>query len=213
MALRIPLDSIDARQQLGDLGRQFDRFPGELGKVIVRALNRTLKGASTQAVKLMSDRYNVKAGEAKRKVKEFQASRSRQVIRLEATGRPILLSRFGAKRKAVKAKRSAYTYERRGKTVSVGESKVRTYQGVTVKVLRAGRSRLIKGAFMGKPKNGVEMIFKNMKGEKLEVLRGPSIASFLARPEIEETIRSTAMERLARELKREAEFKLSKLMK
>lgn len=215
MALTIPLDSVAAQQLLGDLGRQLAQFPGEMEKVIIRALNRTLKGASTQAVKLITGRYRVKASEVKRKVNERRASRGRMYIRLVAVGRPILLSRFGARRKDVKGKRSAYTYKRGGKTISVSEGKPRKYRGVAVEVLKSGRRKMVEGGFLGKPKNGVEMIFTtDGTGPKgLEVRRGPSLVSFLNEPEVEKLIEATAMERLTRELQREAAFRLSKLMK
>jgi len=214
MSITMPLDSEAARRLLGDLGRAFAAFPGELEKVLVMALNKTLVGSRTQAVRLITGRYAVKAGEVKRKLVERKASRNSLYIRLSATGRPILLSRFNARRKDVKGKRSAYTYQRGGATVSVGASGPRKYRAVEVQVLKSGRRKLVKGAFSGKPKNGVEMIFKGKgEGKKLEVLRGPSLFSFLAQPQVKNLILATATERLERELRTAAAHRLSKLVK
>ena len=217
--ISLPLDSIAAQEFLGELGRKLAQFPGELEKVMVRALNRTMKGAHTQTVKLFMAHYTVKKDHAGYKAEIWSASRSRLMARLVGTGRPILLSRFGASRRTVSRTPSAYTYKRGGKTISVTPQKRRKYNAVSVKVLKSGSRKSVRangGGWLGKGSHdGVDLIYTRGFDHPggIGVLRGPSMSAFLNRDTTKATVLHTAEERIRKELLHEAGYRLSKLIK
>lgn len=139
---------------------QFATVPGsKVEKATIRALNRAVDQSQTEANRRIRDRYNVKANVvAKAMKKRYASGRGVSLFsELRVQGARIPLIEFSASERRVRSAKGPR-------------------RGVTVRVMRGGQRKIVKGGFIATARGG-RGIFKR-KGRArypIEYLRSVSI--------------------------------------
>lgn len=198
----VPLDSAAAVSLLGRFGQALDRFPGELEKTLIGALNRTGTAVRTGAVKILADRYTAQRADIMRKIRVEKASGRQLGVMILGRGRPIHLGRWNSQTKTVNDSSGV-----------LGGGK-RKYRFATVQILQGGMRKVVKDGFLGvSSKNRHTLLFKRMGAGRYPIkgLYGPSMIGHLTESERLDELQLLAKMRLEKALKREAESRLQKL--
>lgn len=169
------------RMPLEDLRRRYN--PRKVDQAVGSALSKTARKGRTALSRAARKRYMVKAADITRQVKLRQPSRSLESRVLTYSGSRISLMHFGAKEVRSAGGRSRVTRMSKGRAVSRSvRANKRQQKGVTVKVLRQGGRKLVRGkkgfgAFMGDQVGGGVAVFIRRGTDRLPLdkLYGPSI--------------------------------------
>ena len=116
-------------QGLETLTKQID--PKIVEKATVRTLNEEGRRFATQTVKHVREQYNIKASDLKSYIKTDKAHKGELEFQMKIVSPPLSLSTFSMRNKNIKTK--------------MGKRK-----GVTVKVFRKKKRKLVKRAFSAK---------------------------------------------------------------
>lgn len=95
------------KRALDDLHRAFRHIPEKAPKAIAAALNKTLPGIRTDAVREVTQAYWVKVGDARKTMTIRKASPSRLEATVRSDGEAIPLYKFRVKPKTITKKRPA----------------------------------------------------------------------------------------------------------
>ena len=162
-----------------------------IGKVAIRAVNKTLAKAKTAAGKMIRQRYFLKAGDMRRVISLYKATPVRPVALMRAKSPRLALPKFRVRQKA---------------------------KGVQVRVLRSSGGKVIPGTFLATMRSGHEGVFQRIDKvtgsgrQAISELSGPSPAELIASTKIFPRLRKKIQEELApiynrelgHELKRQA---------
>jgi len=131
----IKVDSLDVQRLL----RQ---SPQIAEKSLVRTLNRTADKARVAGSRAVRETYNIKAGDLRKSIRMYKASRSRMEAQLSITGKPVGLIAFAAKQ---------------------------TIKGVAYKILKAAGRKRLPHAFIAKMKTGHIGVFERSGSDRLPI--------------------------------------------
>ncbi|MFW6027876.1 MAG: phage tail protein [bacterium] len=158
-----------------------------------KAANHTVGKVNTKAGRLIAERRNLKVGEVKKGLKPFKQGKASRTAHIEATGRPVSLTKLATK-----------PTQKKG--------------GVSVKT-RAGKSpTFLEGAFVARMASGHVGVFYRRGKKRLPIREAtlPSIAHTMG--DVSEPLRKAANEffgsRIHHELERElAKVRIKRTMK
>jgi len=166
-------------------------------KVITRALNKTARGAKTDAVKLIRQHLMIKAKPVRENVRISKATWSKPTAYLFARGKrgvpllgnyPVRPGRLGARKPK---------------------------QGVSVQIKRFGGRKVIKGSFLAKMKSGHVGVFLRDSADRLPIkqLHGMGFIQLLERGMIHRRLKKSIAKRMERNLKHEINHLLQSNLK
>jgi hypothetical protein len=198
MMVAVPLDSPRAAALLGRLAEALYKYPGELEKVMVMALNKVGANMRAEAVRMLAERYTAKVSDIRRKLGVTKASRKSPVVLLRGEGRPIHLGRWPG---------GPAVLNKTGRYLGVGAE---------VEILKGSGRRFVKGGFRGmSSKNWHLLVFKREGKPRYPVkaLYGPSMIGYLSNPRHRagDLLENMARTRLELELQRAAQYRLKEL--
>jgi hypothetical protein len=179
---------VEVRSDFKRVIAEFDaRHAGVIDKATIRALNRALDKAQTEANSRIRDRYNVKAGVVRKAMKKIRAHRAQAYAfaRLSIEGARIPLIEFGA----------TWT---RGQKV-----------GASVKVLKAGGRKRIPGAFIGvHGYTGARQVFVRRGRERYPIksLRSVSVPQQFANKVVREAVDVAVRESFDKNFRQQLKF-------
>lgn len=164
--------------------------PKTVERATVRALNRTVSSAKTEASSILREKYNVKKSDLDPKLSIMNADYSNLTAKLTLTGDPISLTRFNP----VQIRGGVRTFIKQG----MAQKKVRSgnFAGVRTEIFK-GKTRIRRPAFMAMGKNSVPLVFERIRGsqsperfyksgkpkEKLRALKVVTYPSMLKQPQ------------------------------
>ena len=128
-----------------EITKQLD--PKVAEKATVRTLNEEGRRFATQTVKHVREEYNIKASDLKSYIKTDKAHKGELEFKMEIVSPPLSLSKFSMREKNIKTR--------------MGRRK-----GVTVKVFRKQKRKLVKKAFSAK-----KQIFKREGRNRLPITK------------------------------------------
>lgn len=139
--MQVILDTSAADKALSSLGKKADR-------IIVQALNRSMRGVQTVLKRAVSKDMGMKVGSVAKRMAIGKATRSRQQATLRVNDKRVPLMEFKAKQ---------------------------TRKGVTHRI--GGQRRQVPGAFIAEMPSGHKGVFKRRSRRRLPIveLHGPSI--------------------------------------
>lgn len=176
----ITVEVKDAEANLKQLSRSLTS--AEIRKASSRAINRTLVRARTLETQQIRKTYNLKAADTKRGMSIRNATLSRQTGYLNASSRPVSLSKFNPR----EVKSSGVTTQRRGAGFASRRGRARSGNtGVTVEIVRGKRVRIpsafllfsarVSGLVMARGHyTRSEFIFRRGKGSRIRP-KGPDL--------------------------------------
>lgn len=143
---------------LKELEKDFQ--PAVYDRMVVRALNRTARGARTEASRAIRERYIVKARDVSNALKFRYARRGRHQAVLQFSGRSIPLAKFQVRSRAVR----------------------RIYRQAHARVLRGGAYKPITGGFLATMRSGHKGVFVREGSGRLPIRErfGPSIPQMMS---------------------------------
>lgn len=172
-------------EQVDRAVRLLAHLPGEVPKVLSRAMNRALEGARTTAVKETRMEYRVNSRDVKATMRVQKATQANLQAEVVSTGKRIPLATFGAR-------------PTQPGTGGPGKPTLR------VGVKRAGGRKPLKGAFV--VRLGQKLHVASRKGAKrfpLEVHFGPAVPQMLGVESVVRQVEEVAQQRLDARLEHE----------
>lgn len=138
---------ITVKHNFPEVQRQLDQLHQDLrGPVLARVVNRTMEQGQTRMAKEISTEFNIKSKEVKGRMRLLKASARNGAFRVQATlevigkrGRSLNLINFDARK---------------------------TKDGVSVKILRAGGRKIVRGAFIA---NQGRTVFRRVGKPRLPI--------------------------------------------
>ncbi len=129
------------------------------------ALNEAERKARVEAKKEIRAKWNIKATKANQEVKNIKKARNSDLTAIiQAKGRPISLTYFGAKEIRDTSRGVLVQTGTRGRI----QSRARGQRGVTVQIIRGRRTHLPK-AFIATTKNASVRVFERMGKSRLPI--------------------------------------------
>jgi len=192
----VPLDDARAAALLGRLARELRRFPGELAKIHVNALNSVGRKVRNKAISELTKRYAAKPDDIKSKVALFRASPGKPLFMVRGVGRPIHL------------------YKWPKQMLMLDGQDGRMHRGVNTQILKGGGYKVVKGGFVARSsRNKERMIFSRKGGKRYPIkgLYGPSMIGYFTNDENLEMLTALARNSLEPALQRTAIRRLNKL--
>lgn len=166
----------------------------KIAKATIRALNRAIDKAQTEANKAIRERYNLKARSVRQAFQKIRAHRNQAVYaaELRVSGAPIRLVEFGARWSGMKQP-----------------------VGATVQVLKGGPRKAVRTAFIATMKSGHRGVFvrsgrmgrnRNPRAERISELVGISIPRAFAARVVREATGKAAREMFGRTFEQQLKF-------
>lgn len=190
--------AVDVRSNIREVSANFSGAQKNLEKATERALNAAVRKANTVSSKRIRDRYNLKTAVVSKALHNEYASRRLVVMfsELQVRGRPIPLVEFSANEKTVRVKTKHW-----GKTRF----------GVSVKVLRGGKRKDVKGGFMvttGGSLAGKRSIFKRVGKNRypIKFLSSVSIPTAFLNRTIQQAVKSEGTDAFNKTLQQQLKF-------
>jgi hypothetical protein len=139
--------AITIKHNFPEVQRQLDQLQVSLrDKVMVRAVNRTMEQGQTRMAREITTEFNIKARDVKARMKLHKANARGGSFRIQA---------------------SLEVTSKRGRSLNViNFAAKQAKKGVSVKILRNGGRKTIKGAFIG---NQGRTVFKRVGKERLPI--------------------------------------------
>lgn len=159
--------------------RDLEKLEGSVKhRVLGRALNRTITGVRTDVSSGIRKRLNVKASDVRKVISVRRARAAELSAEIVIAGKGAPLAVFGARQ---------------------------TKKGVTIKVLRGGARKTIRGAFIATMKSGHKGVFVRRGKRQLPIDErfGEAPAQSVLTSTIMNTVTTRARERFERELAHE----------
>jgi len=182
------LTTLNTAASVAKVRRKLEAIPRGLDKVLALTANKVVKGAQTDAVKIIAEKVNLKQADIREDFDILRATWSQPDAVLEAHGRGgVSLSRFGP------------TPRRGGK---------RPKKGLSVKILRRGTKKVARGTFWLPTGTVFRRIGKGRKD--IEKAWGPSMMTYYRRTSTLRRVKKKVVERLAKELPRQVRYVLLK---
>jgi len=169
------------------LAKQLD--PAIALKATVRTLNEEGRRFGTQTVKHVREEYNIKASTLKSYIKQNRANKNELEFTMVIRSSPLSLSRFGLRSKNIRTKRGMR-------------------KGVTVKVFRKKKRKIVKHAFSPTGKQ----IFKREGSKRLPISKLTTLsAPQMFKSDTIEDGYETVEQHLPKTFERNYNFYLSKI--
>lgn len=192
-----------SRTDIKEAGLFLSALDKKAHKFVRHALNRSIKGVTTDTAKLVPDEFNVKPGQIRKTSKTYNAGNSgRNSGNFKASavfrGQKILAKHFSPRPNKRKNKQPE--------------------KGISI-FLRKGEKFTIDGSFFGKSRKGVDQIYKRVgkpfykNGRKTQHLAKPSLLSIpymIKMSDIADEIQEGAIDRFNKNLKHNMKRALSK---
>jgi len=189
MAVYLP-DIIVNGTDLEALLSQIKDFPRAYPKILARGINRASKGVVTDSVKLLSSRYRKKQSVFKEAFSVYKANPKRLFSEVKAFGKKAHhLSDWNAKQ---------------------------TKKGVTFRILKEGKKRLIQNAFIAPGRNSQKpIVFIRTTRERYPVkaLYSTTGLEILSNNHMQKQILAGARERLIKNVTHDTKYMLDKMAK
>ena len=192
--------SINVNHTLGEAALFYKTLPQNLtDKAMVRALNRTAITVRAEASRRIRERYNLKSRVLKDQIRIRNATRAELRAVVQASGRPIPLVEFDARRGAS------------GATVRVSRTR-KTVSHAFIPTMKSGH----RGVFLRVEKGSRQ--YRNTRvrkgGSDLPVaeLFGPSLPQAFTSKQVMAAIVAAARQRFPKAFEQEARFYLSKAL-
>jgi len=159
-------------------------IPNGASKAIVNALNRSVEGARTDAVKKVRERYIIKAKDVRDTIQIKKATYDDLTAIVKASGSPVALSKF--------------------KITPSSPPKTRRKKPIIARVTRGGGGP-IPGAFVAKMESGHVGVFERVGKARLPIkqLYGPSVPQMLGHESVTEYVEEQAREKVEKRLEHE----------
>lgn len=190
----ISVDISPDEKQLQFLRDTLGRFPEKVKKAMVRAINRSVEGARTDAVKKVCEEYAIKPSDVRKTIVIARASSSKMEAQIISTGRPIPLIKFNVKPKKAPAKGTKVV---KRKAVIAG--------------VKFGNAEEIPNSFIAQMKSGHVGVFSranNAPRLPIEQKYGPSVPQMIGNKDVIDFIEKRARERLDKELRHQIAYLL-----
>lgn len=167
---------------------QFKFSPEEMRKIVTRVINRTLLAARTEFVKETTGHYAVPAKAVRETIAVANASKKMLYGRIRMKGKgAIPLLEWGAKQKK---------------------------KGVSVRILKSGPRKTIKGAFINKVGGRDYVLIREGKARyPIRKLYGPGLISHISKKEVTWQMQRRAEEMFRKRLEHEAAYMLARKAK
>ncbi len=174
--------------ELKAIREQLELFPRVYTRILARALNRSSKGVVTDSLKHLSRRYRRKQKDFKDSFSVFKANPKELYARVKSIGeRASHLSDWNAKQ---------------------------TKKGVTFRVLKEGKKRLLKGAFIAKGKDSrKEIVFMRSSKDRypIKAMYSTTGLDMLRDKDLQKTLQAGAKQRLISNIQHDAQYELQKI--
>ena len=172
-------------EQLAKAEAMLAHLPGEIAKVLARAINRAAEAARAEAIRAATARYNVKAGSVRKVLTLRRANAGSQAAAVSATGKRIPLIEFKVSPNQPSAKRMKRPHR--------------------AAVLKGGGMKDVPGMFVARLRNGRVGAFSRTGKERSPIREhfGPSIPEMLGKDQVSKAIEARAQEILESRLEHE----------
>lgn len=182
---------VDLRQSLRSVRAEFRALQaGPIARATVRALNKTATSVRARVGPIIRERYHVRSGTVRRRLRIERASRASKVAAIVAMDRPIALTSFRV------------TWRRR-------------LPGARVQVQRSGAAHAIPGSFIARTQAGRRGLFKRAGRQRYPLVFQTSdqvpaaqMPAMFLDEQVAAANRATARERYARVLEQELRYEL-----
>jgi hypothetical protein len=175
-------------RQLRFLRDALGRFPEKAKKAMVRAINRAVEGARTDAVKKVCEAYVIKPSDVRKTIVIARANSRKMEARIISTGRPIPLMKF-----------------------KVNPKKPGDRKKIVIAGVKMGTAAQMPHSFIAQMKSGHIGVFSRATGAPrlpIEQKYGPSVPQMMGNKDVIDFIEKRARERLDKELRHQIAYLL-----
>ena len=192
--------SINVNHTLGEAALFYKTLPQNLtDKAMVRALNRTAITVRAEASRRIRERYNLKSRVLKDQIRIRNATKAELHAVVQASGRPIPLVEFDARRGAA------------GATVRVGRTR-KTVSHAFIATMKSGHRGVFLRVEKGSRKYRSTRVNKSGADLPVAELFGPSLPQAFTSKQVMSAIVAAARTRFPKAFEQEARFYLSKAL-